>query len=140
MTTPRTGLPATQNTPVLRTDFSDDRRWEAVRAAIETPDEDDFRAYVEYLDDPAYRDLTAEQVLALVPEEFEHAIVIVADAAALAAEEMPLLVIDVAGERGRTLRVTAEELWGIENNLSISNMDFEDFSGSADEDGVFRGF
>lgn len=140
MTTPQTALPKTQSTPVLRTDFSDDQRWEAVRAAIETPNEDDFRAYVAYLDDPAYRDLTPEQVLALVPEEFEHAIVIVADAAALAAEEMPLLVIDVADERGRTLRVTAEELWGIENNLSISNMDFEDFSGSADEDGVFRGF
>lgn len=140
MTTPQTALPKTQSTPVLRTDFSDDQRWEAVRAAIETPNEDDFRAYVAYLDDPAYRDLTPEQVLALVPEEFEHAIVIVADAAALAAQEMPLLVIDVADERGRTLRVTAEELWGIENNLSISNMDFEDFSGSADEDGVFRGF
>ena len=139
MTTPP-ALPKTQSTPVLRTDFSDDQRWEAVRAAIETPNEDDFRAYVAYLDDPAYRDLTPEQVLALVPEEFEHAIVIVADAAALAAEEMPLLVIDVADESGRTLRVTAEELWGIENNLSISNMDFEDFSGSADEDGVFRGF
>jgi hypothetical protein len=140
MTTPQTALPKTQNTPVLRTDFSDDRRWETVRAAIETPNEDDFRAYVDYLDDPAYRDLTPEGVLALVPEGFGHPIVIVADAGALASEEMPLLVIDVADERGRMLRVTAEELWGIENNLSISNMDFVEFFDSADEDGVFRGF
>src|SRR5258707_2566027 len=119
MTTPQTALPKTGNTPVLRTDFADQQRWEAVRAAIETPNEDEFRAYVDYLDDPAYRDLTPEQVLALVPEEFQHAIVIVADVAALASEEMPLLVIDVTEERGRTVRVIAEELWGIENNLSI---------------------
>jgi hypothetical protein len=80
MTTPRTALPKTENTPVLRTDFSDDQRWEAVRAAFETPNEDEFRAYV---DDPAYRNLTPEAVLALVPEGFQHPIVIVADAAAL---------------------------------------------------------
>jgi hypothetical protein len=140
MTPPQTALPATHNTPVVRTDYSDDARWEALRTAIETPNEDEFRAYVDYLQAPAYRDLTPQDVLALVPEGFGHPIVIVADAAALAGEEMPLLVIDVADERGRTLRVTAEELWGIENNLSIANMDFAEFFAAADADGVFRGF
>jgi hypothetical protein len=38
------------------------------------------------------------------------------------------------------LRTIPSEMWGIENNLSISNMDFEDFSNVVDEDGVFRGF
>jgi hypothetical protein len=139
-TPPDTALPRTEDTPLLRTDFTDQKRWEAVREAIETPNEDDFHAYVEYLDDPAYRHLTPEQILAPVPEEFQHAIVIVADTAALASPEMPLLVIDVADVRGRAVRVIAEELWSIENNLSIANMDFEDFLGSADEDGVFHGF
>ncbi|MFD8420360.1 DUF6924 domain-containing protein [Streptomyces sp. NPDC059668] len=37
-------------------------------------------------------------------------------------------------------RVTAAELWGIENNLSLANMDFEEFTGAAGNDGVFRGF
>jgi hypothetical protein len=31
-------------------------------------------------------------------------------------------------------------LWDVDNNLNISNMDWEDFSGAAGEDGVFRGF
>jgi len=31
-------------------------------------------------------------------------------------------------------------MWSVENNLSISNMDFSDFADSADADGVFRGF
>jgi hypothetical protein len=75
-----------------------------------------------------------------VPEQFEHAILIVADRVALASPEMPLLVIDLWEERGRGLRVVVEELWSIENNLSISNMDFVEFADAAGEDGVFRGF
>jgi Domain of unknown function (DUF6924) len=133
-------LPKTADTPVLRTDFSDQTAWEALLTAIATPDEDEFMAYVEYVEDPAYRDLTSEQALALVPEEFGHPILIVADRAALASPEMPLLVIDLREERGREIRVAVENLWSIENNLSISNMDFVEFARAVDEDGVFRGF
>jgi hypothetical protein len=32
------------------------------------------------------------------------------------------------------------ELWGVENNLNIANMDWEDFAGRVDESGVSRGF
>jgi hypothetical protein len=31
-------------------------------------------------------------------------------------------------------------LWGIENNLSIANMDFEEFGNAVGKDGIFRGF
>jgi hypothetical protein len=31
-------------------------------------------------------------------------------------------------------------MWSVENNLSISNMDFSDFADSADGDHIFRGF
>jgi hypothetical protein len=77
-----TTLPKTVSTPVLRTDFSDQTAWEALLAAIATPNEDGFMAYVEFV----------------------------------------------------------EELSSVENNLSISNMDFDDFAAAADEHGVFRGF
>ncbi|GAA2725940.1 MULTISPECIES: hypothetical protein [Streptomyces] len=33
---------------------------------------------------------------------------------------------------------TPGALWSIENNLSLSNMDFDEFVDAADEDGVFR--
>jgi hypothetical protein len=32
------------------------------------------------------------------------------------------------------------QIQGIENNLSIANMDFDDFAGAVDSGGVFRGF
>jgi hypothetical protein len=43
-------------------------------------------------------------------------------------------------EPGRGFRVVPAELWGVENNLSIANMDFAEFAHHADPDGVFRGF
>jgi hypothetical protein len=135
-----TTMPKTVSTPVLRTDFSDQTAWEALLAAIATPNEDGFMAYVEFVEDPAHRDLTPEQILALVPGDFEHPILIVADHVTLTSPEMPLLVIDLWEERGRVLRVVVEELSSVENNLSISNMDFDDFAAAADEHGVFRGF
>jgi hypothetical protein len=31
-------------------------------------------------------------------------------------------------------------MWSVENNLALSNMDFEEFATAVDGDGVFRGF
>ncbi|WP_406291585.1 DUF6924 domain-containing protein [Embleya sp. NBC_00896] len=129
-------------TPVLRTDFSASERWEAVRTAIDSPSMDayGFVPDVEFVDDPDYRDLSTEQILALVPGSWAHPILVVFDRIAVASAEFPLLVIDLMAERGREMRVIAAELWSIEANLSISNMDFHEFADGADEDGVFRGF
>ncbi|MFN8515091.1 MAG: hypothetical protein U0841_21405 [Chloroflexia bacterium] len=43
-------------------------------------------------------------------------------------------------ERGRAFRAILPELWAIDANLSISNMDFFEFADSVDSDGIFRGF
>ena len=32
------------------------------------------------------------------------------------------------------------EMWGVENNLSIANLEFDEFVDAADPDGVFRDF
>jgi hypothetical protein len=140
MTTTPAMLPHTEDTPVLRTDFAAPDAWDAVRVAVEAPKEHGFRAYVTFVDDPAYRGLTPKQVVELEDEDFAHAIVVLADAAALASPEMPLLVVDLVDEPGQTLRVVAQELYSIENNLSIANMDFSEFADAAAPDGVFRGF
>jgi hypothetical protein len=43
-------------------------------------------------------------------------------------------------EPGRTFRVIPSEMWSVENNLSVANMDFYEFADNVDLDGVFRGF
>src|SRR4051812_24685926 len=124
---------------VIRTDFSNDQGWERVRNAVLKP-VGDFRAYVEFLDDRAYDGLRVETLLELIPADTSHAFVFLVDSAALSDPDNPILVVDLFGEPGRTFRVVPSAMWAVENNLSLANMDWEDFSENVDEHGVFRGF
>jgi hypothetical protein len=134
-------LPRSENAPVLRTDFSNNAAWESLCAEIQRPvGAFGFRANLDCISDPVFDGLTAEQVLALVPEDDAHSFLFIVDSAALMHSDHPILVVDLWTQRGRTFRVIPAEMWAVENNLSLANMDFEEFADSADADGVFRGF
>jgi hypothetical protein len=66
--------------------------------------------------------------------------VVVVDRTAISHPEHPVLVLDLFDPSSQTFRALPWAVQAIENNLSLSNMDFEEFAGAADEDGVFRGF
>jgi Domain of unknown function (DUF6924) len=132
-------LPVTRQSLVLRTDFSDESSWQSICAAIQAP-VGDFRAYVECVSDRAFEGVTSTDLPSLVPEGWEHSFVFLVDRVALSSPEHPILVVDLHEEPGRSFRIVPREAWGVENNLSIANMDFSEFAGSVDPDGVFRGF
>jgi hypothetical protein len=131
-------LPDTNNALLLRTDFSDAASWDALCAAVREP-QGEFRAYVDFVSDPGFDGLTAEQLVALPPGSF-RAFMFVADQMALSHPDHPILVVDLSDEPGRTFRVIPSEMWSVENNLSLANLDFRGFAKSVDQDGVFRGF
>ena len=64
----------------------------------------------------------------------------VVDSTTMAHEEHPVAVLDLWHQPGRTFRVIPSQMWSVENNLSISNMDFFEFADAVDDDGIFRGF
>ena len=132
-------IPNTEKTLVLRTDFSDDNAWKLICAAIQKP-VGIFRANVDFLSDPAFNGLTSEQLLSLVPQHSDNGFIFIVDRETLIHPDHPVLVMDLLSEPGRTFRVIPSEMWGIENNLPIGNMDFEEFADSTDPDGIFRGF
>jgi hypothetical protein len=132
-------LPNTRFSLVLRTDFSDDSAWEAICAAIQEP-VGEFQAYVECLSDPEYDGLTLEELTDLVPQDFNHSFIFLVDRITLSHPERPILVLDLYDEPGRTFRVIPSEMWGVENNLSLANMDFFEFADNVDSDRIFRGF
>ena len=132
-------LPKTEDALVLRTDFSDDAAWEKVCTAIREP-VGEFRANVDCISDRAYDGLTVEQLLALAKQGPDRTFAFLVDGAALTRPDHPILVVDLGDEPGRTFRVIPSEMWGVENNLSLANMDFHEFADNADPDGVFRGF
>ncbi len=140
-------IPQTENALVLRTDFSDDGAWESICAAIREPwyldvvwEVSEIRANVDFVSDPAYDGIDLQQVLSLIPEDWTHGFIFVVDQLALSHPDHPVLVIDLFSERGRTFRVVPSEMWAVENNLSLANMDFRDFADAVDPDGIFRGF
>jgi hypothetical protein len=121
---------------IVRTDFSSGDTWAAVMYAVTAPSDEGFLAYVQPVDDPAYRGLTADQLLALASGSY----LFVADTVTMTHPEHPLLVVDLRAEPGRQFRATPAAIQGIQNNLSISNMDFFEFADAAGSDGIFRGF
>ncbi|WAU78461.1 hypothetical protein O1Q96_01075 (plasmid) [Streptomyces sp. Qhu-G9] len=133
-------FPCTLEALVVRTDFSADGPWHALRAALYAPSKDGFLANVALVDDRRYESLTPDQAIDLIHPSYRHPLLVLADSTAVTSAELPLLVVDLRGDRGCCVRVVAAELWSIENNLSGANMDFEEFAGAVDDDGVFRGF
>lgn len=134
-------IPQTENPLIIRTDFSDQAAREKICAIVRMPvGIFGFRAHVEFLDDVAYADLTKSQLLELLPSDYDHTFLIVADKTAISLPGHPLLIIDLYEGTGNEFRALPSRIQGIENNLSIANMNFEEFSGSVDEDGIFRGF
>ncbi|WP_455271365.1 DUF6924 domain-containing protein [Rhizobium herbae] len=69
----------------------------------------------------------------------DHALLIVADSSTMNNADMPLLCVDTV-LLGGEFRVVPERLWGVENNVSLANMDFSEFAVAVGRDGVFRGF
>lgn len=131
-------IPETEEALVIRTDFADEAAWEAIKRAIVRP-VGGFRAYVNFLDEPEYEGIGVEQLMELVPEGSDHTYLFVVDGTALSHPEQPILCLDLTDEPGRTFRVIPSEMWGVENNLSLANMDFDEFATLVDADGIFRG-
>lgn len=130
-------LPQTDDPLVLRADFSDDATWDAICETIKAPS-GFFQANVEFLSDHEYEGVPPQQLVSLAPQGM-HSFLFVVDHDTLTKPDNPILVVDLEEDPGRTFRVIPSEMWAVENNLSLANMDFQDFAEHVDEDGVFRG-
>jgi hypothetical protein len=136
---PRIGR--TDNALVVRTDFSSQQSWPAVREQMLAESDEGFRAYVKIVDHVDFDGAEPDQVLAAIGDDYGYSFVIIADRATMIDAEHPLLVVDLRNEPGRSFRALPGAVQSVENNLSIANMDFFEFADAAEQDGgVYRGF
>jgi|tagenome__1003787_1003787.scaffolds.fasta_scaffold20254578_2 hypothetical protein len=137
-----TALPSTS--VLVRTWFGDDGVWESLLLEIRTPSDDGFLANVTPVNEPALEGLSAEALMA--KQTTGPMVSFLADEITLTSDEHPILAVWVlprhdGDERDhRPFRVVPAELWSVENNINLANMDWPEFAGSVGEDGVFRGF
>lgn len=130
--------------PVLvRTWFGDDGAWAGLVEEVRTPSDEGFLATVTPVDDPAFEGLSAE---ALPELQTDGPIVsFLADETTLTSAEHPVLAVWVrprqdGDQRDLTpFRVVPAELWSVENNINLANLDWADFTHYTGADGVFRG-
>lgn len=91
------------------------------------------------VDDPEYKDVGIDRLVELSAGT-SHSILLVVDRMAVSDADHPVLIIDIGIEPGRTFRAVPSQIFAIESNLAIANMDWEEFSECVDSEGVFRGF
>lgn len=132
-------LPVSEDPLVVRTHHGDDEAWNAVMKAVLAPISDDEEyelpeedpdavyAYVETVDDTVYTGLSFEQLMALSPRD-SHTFLFVADELTMLDPRHPLLVVDLWDEPGRSFRAAPGTIQAIQINLSLANMDFDDFN------------
>ena len=133
-------IPDSNDPLVVRTWFDDNKEWNSISVELTKTYEMGFKAYVEFLDDKNYHMCSSDEIVKLCKSKYKHTFIFVADSLTFSNSEKSVLCIDLFEEPGKSFRVIPSELWGIENNLSIANMDFFEFYDNCDSDGVFRGF
>jgi hypothetical protein len=147
-----------KNPWVIRTDFSDADTWERIRELVSAPQKDgdnEFFAYVEFVDDDKYQDQDPKDLVLSLPDTYTHMFCFIVDQECTKNQEHPILVVgfypsdnesfdrlprDTPLSDISTFRALPSQIQGIENNLSVANMDYDEFADSVDDDGVFRGF
>lgn len=133
-------LPKTEYALVLRTDFSSDETWKIICAMIENSGNMlGFRPYVVYLSDIQYEKLDKQKLLNR-NENYPYSFIFLVDSFTINNYKHPILCVDLYDKPGEYFRVIPSEMWCVENNLSISNMGFEEFMMATDKNGIFRGY
>ena len=94
-------------------------------------------ADVTLIDDPSLAGHSADAPTKQISGH--HAIFFVADTTTMEHRDRPILCVDLRASR-QPFRVIPGELWAVENNLSLANMDYEEFADAVDAEGIFRGF
>ncbi|MEU4713106.1 hypothetical protein AB0F73_05510 [Micromonospora purpureochromogenes] len=122
----------------MRTDFSDDAGWDVLKAAIDSRD----ATGATYVSDPMYAGITVQELVdmdAAASDDDKLTYLFLADAMTMTDDEHPLLAVDLYTEPGRTFRLPPRWYADVSANLTIANLDFDEFADVSDETGTFRG-
>jgi len=149
---------------VVRTHYSSnsDQAWDHLKKLVESPQHDslsgmDFLANVHFVEHEPFANLSAIEIVRALPDGYPGFVIFLADEQTFSNQEHPLIVVGFASrsddpqsidrnpsqtpsEDIKIFRAIPSTLQSIENNLSIANMDFDDFANAVESDGVFRGF
>jgi hypothetical protein len=114
-------LPRSESS-LVRTDFTSDEDWRQACAQAQQENGDGFRAHIEPVSDPGFDRASWIQVTAAVPADSQPPCCSSPTARPSPHPEHPVLVVDLLNGRP-PFRCLPAQLWSVENNLNIANMD-----------------
>lgn len=144
---------------VIRADYCDGASWQAVVRELTQPwgERGQFEAQVHLVDGPVWADATPNEIVAAVKRDENLSVVFVADRVTMQSPDYALLACDVWAEdeedldpmycqelidnpAPREFRTAPGAVHEVHGNLSIANMNFEEFAegASVDAEGVLR--
>jgi hypothetical protein len=146
-------IPPGSSCLLVRTDFTDDRAWTKVVDEATRPSAEGFVADVRPFSHPTADGVAWETLrdAAMDAGQADYSSVLfVADSATFSSAEHPILVVSTSRYHRdsrpeefaamRPFRCIPSQLWSVENNLNLANLDWRDYAGRVDGAGVFRGF
>ncbi|WP_326769026.1 hypothetical protein OG978_34830 [Streptomyces sp. NBC_01591] len=144
---------------IIRTDYGDEAAWQAVVADLAQPwgDDGEFEPSVHLVDNPAWADLTSDEVLNEARRDENLSVVFLADRVTMQSAHRALLALDITEEEEldpvyyqelidsrlpREFRTVPAGVHDVHANLSIANVDFAEFAEAAfaDPDRIYRSF
>lgn len=122
---------------LVRTSFGQDQAWHEIVERVLHPQH--FVPGIQPVNGEAFAGAEIRDILPLLPDRC--AVVFVADEESMLDPRRPLLAVSNRSDSDPPLRVTASAACEMENNLSVVNLDWEDFyAGARRSGGVFDGF
>jgi hypothetical protein len=143
---------------VIRTGNFPDALWDRVCSQIAEPQtENRFLAYVQFVDDTRYIGKSIGDVVRMLPDNYPGSFCFIVDDGTFSSDEHTIAVVsflpewneelagfdrkppcEIENKQIKHFRARPSTIQSIQNNLSLANMDFEDFANYVDDDGVYR--
>ncbi|MFC6012533.1 DUF6924 domain-containing protein [Nocardia lasii] len=122
---------------LVRTDFTDDAAWAQTLAAVVASYDEDTVTGLTPVDDAAFDNLPLAALPNLIADQ---SYLFLADTTTMTDPDHPILAVDTASDDLATFRIAPSAMAGVEVNLFLANMDFDDFADNVDANGVYRGW
>lgn len=133
-------LPDSEIYLLVRTFFGDDAGWDELTAIVAEETDEGFVATVQVVDDVQFDGYSPAELEVAHPHRNDGwDVLYIADELAVTQPAHPLLLIRVGNSEDRPFRCRADRLHEVDANLSLANLDWDDFRDQVDESGVYGG-
>lgn len=129
-----------KNILLVRTDFSNEDAWKELCWELHSPHHDlGILSSIDFYSNPALEGINVEDLPNRLSKQYPHSFIFIADRLTFSRQDQPLLCVNLINCACNFFRILPSEIWNVENNLSLTEMAFEEIAMQISDEGVFIG-